>query len=243
MTRIALPYSAPDLSALARLLERALVDHQTTHGRLPGHVEMMNLLARGAGKRNVQELKADAAGAARVARLAATVPAEEPPPSSEVGSDLWFDAPELLDPVTTPVVATKLELTERAAKTLKCFDYSGRLARWPLKLSQQRLALWILWMRFDARRVYTEDEVNRVLKAWHVYGDHATLRRELINHKLMTRKSDCSEYRKVVQWPDDEVQGLVRALRKRQAPYRLSNRPPRVLPAIAADSPSQAEAQ
>jgi hypothetical protein len=61
MTRTALPYSAPDLSALARLLERALQDHQITHGRLPGHVEMMNLLARGAGKRNLQELKAEAA--------------------------------------------------------------------------------------------------------------------------------------------------------------------------------------
>jgi hypothetical protein len=243
MTRTAVPYSAPDLSALARLLERALLDHQTTHGRLPGHVEMMNLLARGAGKRNVQEFQADRASAARMARMAAIAPAEAPAATSEVGSDLWFDAPELLDPVTTPVAATKLELTERAAKTLKCFDYSGRLARWPLKLSQQRLALWILWMRFDARRVYTEDEVNRVLKAWHVYGDHATLRRELINHQLMTRKSDCSEYRKLVQWPDDEVQGLVRALRKRQAPYRLSNRPPRVLPAIAADASPQAGEQ
>ena len=61
MTRTVLPYSAPDLSALARLLERALVDHLATHGQLPGHVEMMNLLARGAGKRNLQALKAAAA--------------------------------------------------------------------------------------------------------------------------------------------------------------------------------------
>ncbi len=76
-----------------------------------------------------------------------------------------------------------------------------------------------------------------MLKAWHVYGDHATLRRELIDHQLMTRKSDCSEYRKMPQWPDDEAQGLLRALRKRQAPYRLSNRPPRVLPPVA--QPSQ----
>ena len=56
--------------------------------------------------------------------------------------------------------------------------------------------MWVLWTRFDARRVYTEAEVNQMLKAWHIYGDHATLRRELINHQLMTRKSDCSEYRK-----------------------------------------------
>ena len=185
---------------------------------------MMNLLARGAGRRNLQEYQADAA---RQPTPAATAP---PAPG---GSDLWFDAPELLDPVTTPLATPPAEPTERVARTLKCFDFSGRLVRWPLKLSQQRLAMWVLWTRFDARRVYTEAEVNQVLKAWHTYGDHATLRRELINHQLMTRKSDCSEYRKLVQWPDDEAQGLLRALRKRQAPYRLSNRPPRVLPTIA----------
>jgi hypothetical protein len=226
MTRTALPFSAPDLSALARLLERALQDHQITHGRLPGHVEMMNLLARGAGKRNLQQLKAEAAHAAPCPAAAARA-LEAPPPA---GPDIWFDAPELLDPATPAVEARVPRLSERAARTLKCFDFSGRLMRWPPKLSQQRLAMWVLWMRFDARRVYTEAEVNRVLKAWHVYGDHATLRRELINHQLMTRKSDCSEYRKRAQWPDDEVQGLLRALRVRQAPDRLSSRPPRVLP-------------
>ncbi len=229
MTRTAVPYSAPDLSALARLLERALADHQITHGRLPGHVEMMNLLARGAGKRNLQQLQADAA------RDALSAPAEAAAPPAAPSNDAWFDSPELLDPATTPnLEAMTPRLSERAARTLKCFDFSGRLTRWPPKLSQQRLAMWVLWTRFDARRVYTEAEVNQVLKAWHVYGDHATLRRELINHLLMTRKSDCSEYRKTPQWPDDEVQGLLRALRKRQAPYRLSGRPPRVLPRAAA---------
>lgn len=230
MTRTVVPYAAPDISALARLLERALADHQITHGRLPGHVEMMNLLARGAGKRNLQQLQAEAAGPA-------TPGPARPAPTP---TDAWFDAPELLDPATTPELELLApRLSERAAKTLKCFDTSGRLTRWPPKLSQQRLAMWVLWTRFDARRVYTEAEVNRVLKAWHAFGDHATLRRELVNHQLMTRKSDCSEYRKTPQWPDDEAQGLLRALRKRQAPHRLSNRPPRALPAIA-QPPSQA---
>jgi len=234
MTRTVVPYSAPDLSALARLLERALADHQITHGRLPGHVEMMNLLARGAGKRNLQELQAQAE------RQASAGASGEAVPPAPAATDFWFDAPELLDPATTPAIAPP-ELSERGAKTLKCFDFTGRLTRWPLKLSQQRLAMWVLWTRFDARRVYTEAEVNHVLKAWHTYADHATLRRELINHRLMTRKSDCSEYRKLPQWPDDEAQGLLRALRKRQAPYRLSNRPPRVLPPVA-PPPSQADA-
>ncbi len=225
MTRTALPYSAPDLSALARLLERALDDHLVTHGRLPGHVEMMNLLARGAGRRNLQEYKA---GIER--SDAATTPGA---PLPAAGPDCWFDAPELLDPAATPALLVAPPLSDRAAKTLKCFDFSGRLMRWPPKLSQQQLAMWVLWTRFDARRTYTEAEVNHVLKAWHTFGDHATLRRELINHQLMTRKDDCSEYRKLPQWPGDEAQGLLRALRKRQAPYRLSLRPPRVLPTPA----------
>ncbi len=240
MTRTALPYSAPDLSALARLLERALEDHQITHGRLPGHVEMMNLLARGAGKRNLQELKAEAA---RAAPAQASAPDDTSTPPAAGPADIWFDAPELLDPVTTPVAGLSPRLSERAAKTLKCFDFSGRLTRWPPKLSQQRLAMWVLWMRFDVRRVYTENEVNQVLKAWHGFGDHATLRRELINHQLMTRKSDCSEYRKLPQWPDEEVQGLLRALRKRQAPYRLSSRPARVLPKAAEPAPQAGSAE
>jgi hypothetical protein len=105
-------------------------------------------------------------------------------------------------------------LTAHARKAMQHFDAAGRLERWPLKFSVQRLAMWVLWTRFDARRVYTEAEVNHVLKGWHLYGDHATLRRELINHRLMARKSDCSEYRKLDARPDEEVQGLLQALRK-----------------------------
>jgi len=203
MSRTALPYSAPDLSALARLLERALLDHQVTHGRLPGHVEMMNLLARGAGKRNLQQLQAEAAAA----RGAPPAPAAPAP-----AADPWFDgdlpdAPPQAGEVAAP------ELTAHARKALQHFDAAGRLVRWPLRLSVQRLAMWVLWSRFDARRVYTEAEVNRVLKAWHLFGDHATLRRELVNHRLMTRKPDCSDYRKLALRPDPEAQALLRAVR------------------------------
>jgi hypothetical protein len=215
MTRTALPYAAPDLSALARLLERALLDHHVTHGRLPGHVEMMNLLARGAGHRNLQALQA------------ATAPIATPPPVP--AGDAWFEAPVPVEPEAASPVAA-LALSAHARKALEHFDAAGRLERWPLKLSVQRLAMWVLWTRFDARRVYTEREVNQVLKGWHLYGDHVTLRRELIDHRLLTRKSDCSEYRKTPQWPDEEAKGLLRALRERQAPHRLSNRPPRALP-------------
>lgn len=227
MTRTALPYSAPDLSALARLLERALDDHLVTHGKLPGHVEMMNLLARGAGHRNLQALQAAAL----------------PAPAAPVAIDAWFHAPAIAEEPSEPPPAPA-PLSAHARKALEHFDASGRLERWPLKLSVQRLAMWVLWTRFDARRVYTEAEVNRILKGWHLYGDHVTLRRELINHQLMTRKSDCSEYRKLPLEPDDEVRALLQAVRSdaRQRPPRRSNRPPRVLPKAAAGDTGDAGA-
>jgi hypothetical protein len=217
MTRTALPYSAPDLSALARLLERALLDHQVTHGRLPGHVEMMNLLARGAGHRNLQALQAAVAQAPAAVAAPAIV------------ADAWFDAPAIFEPEPQLVPPAPV-LSAHAKKALEQFDAAGRLAHWPPKLSVQRLAMWVLWTRFDARRVYTEAEVNRILKGWHTYGDHVTLRRELINHRLMTRKSDCSEYRKLALEPDDEVRALLQALRASARTRRRTQRPARELP-------------
>lgn len=104
-------------------------------------------------------------------------------------------------------------LTEHARKALTQFDTRGRLVRWPNKFSVQRLAMWVLWTRFDAHRVYTEKEVNAILRGAQTFGDHVTLRRELINHRLLTRKSDCSEYRKLPARPDDETRALLRSWR------------------------------
>jgi hypothetical protein len=222
MTRIALPFSAPDLSALARSLERSLAQHQTTHGRLPGHVEMMNLLARSVGNRNLQAFQAATTRSSPVATSAEPGSSSESAlPAADVVHDAWFDTSRADPPV--PSLAEELDLTTHARKALQHFDGAGRLQRWPQKLSVQRLAMWVLWTRFDGRRVYSEPEINRVLKAWHLFGDHATLRRELVNHKLLTRKSDCSEYRKIALRPDAEVRSLLQALRRRRAtsPRRL----------------------
>ena len=61
-------------------------------------------------------------------------------------------------------------LSAAAAKALGSFDHWGRMSRWPHKRSVQRLALWVMWMQFESRRVYTEREVNAVLKAWHTWA-------------------------------------------------------------------------
>jgi hypothetical protein len=179
MTRAAVPFVAPDLSQFARALARSLKERAEP----PGHVELLNLLARAAGHRNVQSLRAAALRAPRLPTAAEDLPASP-------------------------------GLTPTARKALTQFDSRGRLVRWPARHAVQRLAIWVLWARFDARRVYSEREVNEILKAWHTWGDHATLRRELVNHRLLERKSDCSEYRKVAARADDEVRALLHAYRE-----------------------------
>lgn len=54
MTRTAIPFHVEDISALARHLTRQLAEG----GGSPGHLSLMNMLARAAGFRNFQHLRA-----------------------------------------------------------------------------------------------------------------------------------------------------------------------------------------
>jgi hypothetical protein len=184
MPRQAFDLTVPDMAAFARALGQSLTERQTRKPEPPGHVELLNLLARAAGHRNIQALRA-----------AATL---------------------TLAPTPTPTPKTNAApspLTVNAKKALGQFDAHGCLLRWPVKYSVQTLVMWSMWTRFDAKRVYTEKEINAVLKLANAFGDHVTLRRELINHRLMSRKSDCSEYRKLPARPDEETRAFLAAWR------------------------------
>lgn len=183
MPRTALPLALPDVSAFARSIGRHLHERHRDKLEPPSHVELLNLIVQAVGHRNFQAFKA----------------APPPAPTPAVES-----AP---DPAPVP------ELSDNARKALGHFDPHGRLMRWPVKLSVQRLVMWALWTRFDAKRLYTESEVNTILKSTNLFFDHVTLRRELINHHLMARKSDCSEYRKLPARPDEEARALLGAWR------------------------------
>ena len=115
---------------------------------------------------------------------------------------------------------TLAPLSANARKALAQFDTQGRLLRWPVELSGQQRGMWVLWTRFGANRVYTESEVNAVLKAANLFSDHVTLRREPINHSLLARKSDCSEYCKLAARPDDETRLLLTAWRARSRTHQ-----------------------
>jgi len=87
------------------------------------------------------------------------------------------------------------------AKELKNFlDDEGRLTKYPAKAKLRTLSLFYLASKFEQGKIYTEKEVNELLKAWHTFGDFATLRRELYNKYLLGRKADGSEY-----WLEEEA--------------------------------------
>lgn len=180
MSRDILPFIASDLSALAKALGRelGLIDGK------PGHVQLLNMLARTVGYRNFQHLRAASLAEARLA---------EPP-----------SAPEPIDYV----------LVERVAGH---FDADGRLLRWPSRYGHQRLALWVLWSRLDAGAVYNEFEISVVIRNNHLFGDHALIRRAMIDVGLIVRTVDGRQYRRVEQRPSGEALALIRRVATRVA--------------------------
>lgn len=187
MTRSLYSLPVADVSAFAKALKTPLDERHAQGKPPPSHLELLNLLARAAGLRNYQTLRATAP------TLAATAPAQ----------------PVTLVPAPEPAAS----LSPTARKALLQFDPQGRLVRLPNKLSVQRMCMWWLWTHFEVRRHYTEKEVNQVLNAHHTFGDQATLRRELINMKLLGRKPDCSDYWKEAVRADSDVQNFLASLR------------------------------
>lgn len=180
MSRTTIPLYVSDLSAFTKSLRTSLAAHFETAQQVPSHLVLMNCIARAAGFQNVQSLKAS-------------------PPA--------LFAPPVVQRESAEQPAPKL--TPLALKTLSQFDKEGRLLRLPNKLSVQKLAVWCLWTRFSAKRSYNEREINDVLKAYNTFGDHATLRRELVETKLLERTPDCAVYRKCAAKPSDEIAAML----------------------------------
>lgn len=180
MPRLHLAYEAPDISALARTLHEGIA----ALDRAPGHVELLNLLARGAGFRNFQHLRSDAQARGRL-----SAPPPEPAPVADHA---------------------------RCEKALRLFDVRGRLVRWPKKRNQQILCLWLLWSRLPSGEVFAERRMNELLNAEHLFGDHALLRREMVEFGLFRRTPDGREYARIEREPPPEMAKLAALLRQRR---------------------------
>lgn len=127
-------------------------------------------------------------------------------------------APRVPQVAAPQAPAAAAQLSPTARKALLQFDADGRLVRLPHKFSVQQTVMWVLWTRFAARRDYTEKEVNAILNAQHTFGDPATLRRELVNMKLLGRESDCSRYWKEPRRPDADTRAFLAAWRAQVRP-------------------------
>lgn len=193
-----------DVSAFAKSIRRELLARETgTDHRPVSHLELLNILARSAGFRNFQHLKASDR---KVDTGFRTIRCEEEASCGAAESPL--DARETPEP--EPVDHRKIE------QILRCFDASGVLLRWPKKTSHQRLALWWCWAAMPSRRDLTEPEVNVVLKALNGFGDHVLMRREMIDWSMMTRSLDCKVYRRVETKPPAEAASLIARLQERK---------------------------
>lgn len=190
-SREMVPLIAADISTLCKNLRLQLC---AAGHAAPGHVALLNMLAKSAGYRNYQMLKA------------------HPPASPQ---------PLPIEPAATPITLPRgstVPLTLR--RLLTCFDTQGRLTRWPNKYAAQQIAIWALWSRLPARREMTEKQVNDYLDASHTFGDPATLRRELVNAKLLWRTVDCRVYRKELRHPEEETRKFLDLLFSNVVPQR-----------------------
>jgi hypothetical protein len=87
-------------------------------------------------------------------------------------------------------------MTRRGNDVSRLLDRQGRLARMPARDARQA-ALAYLASKFEHGRDYSEREVNEVLDAWHTFGDHTRLRRDLCDAGLLAREPDGRRYWRV----------------------------------------------
>lgn len=109
-------------------------------------------------------------------------------------------------PPADPVDLTLVE------KVSRHFDADGVLMRWPAKNSLQPLCLWALWSRFEPGRDYPDRENTELLNAWASFGDHALLRRALVDMGYVERTADGRVYRRIEQKPPAELSALLKRI-------------------------------
>ncbi|MBL9049601.1 MAG: DUF2087 domain-containing protein [Tabrizicola sp.] len=111
------------------------------------------------------------------------------------------------------LTATPTVVDHVKVETLRrCFDAEGRLTRWPARTSVQHQVLWVLWSHLPRGEPMTERQISDRLNDWHLFGDAAIIRRTLLELGLVTRTTDCREYRRVEQKPPPEILALIRLL-------------------------------
>lgn len=163
-------FTVSDLATKVRLTEPT-VSHHLAKLREAGLVTL-----RMAG--NQRYYRVNEVGLAKFKALAATVEVLPPEPVEEVSDESWIDA---------------LGWDEADAQVLRDHTVSGRLTNLPSK--QKKLIVILRWLAtmFQADRLYSEPEVNAILKAAYA-TDFAGLRRDLVDFGYLRRERGGGKY-------------------------------------------------
>lgn len=78
-----------------------------------------------------------------------------------------------------------------------------QLVALPAKYKKRLRAYYYLAAKLETGKKYTESELNDILNSWAVFGDPATLRREMYNRHLLNRTNDCKCY-----WREESLPSL-----------------------------------
>ncbi len=170
--------------AVGELAERLNLSEPTISHHLARLREVGLVTLRMAGNQRFYRINND--GLAKFKQLAAHIE-QLPPPSEPVVSDnRWIEA---------------LGWEAEAQQILRDYTVNGKLIRLPNK--QKKLLVILRWLAtlFQPDKLYTEQEVNAVLKA--VYEpDYVSLRRDLVDFGYLRRERGGGKY-----WlaPADEI--------------------------------------
>ncbi|MEL6570377.1 MAG: DUF2087 domain-containing protein [Pseudomonadota bacterium] len=105
------------------------------------------------------------------------------------------------------------ETPDTVTRALRVFDERHRMIRWPNRTALQGLCLWVIWHAVPKSVDLTEAEINAIITAHHTFGDHALLRRVMIEHRQLERTTDGRVYRRCETTPPPDAVLLFRSLR------------------------------
>lgn len=125
-------------------------------------------------------------------------------------------AAALAGPTATPAEQPAPTVdTGKVEQVLRHFDAGGSMLRWPARTNHQQLCLWAIWSQIPGGRRFDEAEINRMIIEAHSFGDHAILRRSLVDAGLVARTPDGRIYRRLQQVPPPEAEAVIAEVARR----------------------------
>ena len=87
----------------------------------------------------------------------------------------------------------KFDITkEQIDSTNRAFIKDGYIEKLPAREKKKVILLFEIASHFEAGKEYTESDVNEIIAK--ITPDYATVRRYLIDYKLLNRTKDCKKY-------------------------------------------------